>query len=72
MDNALSMLREITENRLLVVFGCGGDRDRDKRPKMVKAVQKYADQVWATSDNPRKESQERIFEDMPRCHHLVR
>jgi UDP-N-acetylmuramoyl-L-alanyl-D-glutamate--2,6-diaminopimelate ligase len=62
--NALEMLRGITPGRLLVVFGCGGDRDKTKRPAMTAAVQAKADFAWATADNPRKESQSQIFEDM--------
>lgn len=64
LENALGMLRRITCGKLLVVFGCGGNRDRGKRPKMVRAVQRFADFAWATSDNPRKESLEQIFDDM--------
>ncbi len=64
LSNALSMLKKITKGRLLVVFGCGGNRDRGKRPKMVRAVQNLADFAWATSDNPRKEALEQIFSDM--------
>ncbi|MDR2981810.1 MAG: UDP-N-acetylmuramoyl-L-alanyl-D-glutamate--2,6-diaminopimelate ligase [Puniceicoccales bacterium] len=64
LRNALSMLRKITPGRLLVVFGCGGNRDRGKRPKMTAAVQEMADYAWATADNPRKEAIEDIFEDM--------
>ncbi|MDP0495140.1 MAG: UDP-N-acetylmuramoyl-L-alanyl-D-glutamate--2,6-diaminopimelate ligase, partial [Verrucomicrobiota bacterium JB024] len=64
LTNALTMLREITPGRLLVVFGCGGDRDRTKRPKMTHAVQNFADYAWATADNPRKEDLKQIFEDM--------
>jgi UDP-N-acetylmuramoyl-L-alanyl-D-glutamate--2,6-diaminopimelate ligase len=64
LRNALGMLRPITPGRLLVVFGCGGNRDRTKRPLMTAAVQESADVAWATSDNPRSESLERIFEDM--------
>jgi UDP-N-acetylmuramoyl-L-alanyl-D-glutamate--2,6-diaminopimelate ligase len=64
LRNALGMLRTITPGRLLVVFGCGGNRDRTKRPRMVQAVQEYADFAYATADNPRSEQVERIFADM--------
>ncbi len=64
LRNALGMLRAITPGRLLVVFGCGGNRDRTKRPLMVKAVQEFADHAFATADNPRSEGLSRIFEDM--------
>lgn len=64
LRNALSMLKSVTPGRLLVVFGCGGDRDRSKRPLMVKAVQEHADFTFATADNPRREDLNRIFEDM--------
>ena len=64
LTNALSMLKPIAKGRLFCVFGCGGNRDRDKRPKMVRAVQTFADFAWATSDNPRKEPLEQIFADM--------
>jgi UDP-N-acetylmuramoyl-L-alanyl-D-glutamate--2,6-diaminopimelate ligase len=58
------MLRTITPGRLLVVFGCGGNRDRAKRPLMVKAVQAFADFAFATADNPRGEPLAQIFADM--------
>ena len=61
---ACEMLREITEGRLIVVFGCGGDRDRTKRAPMLKAVLDGANDVFVTSDNPRTESLEQIFADM--------
>lgn len=64
LENALEMLKKIARGKLLVVFGCGGNRDRGKRPKMVQAVQRFADFTWATSDNPRKEPLEQIFADM--------
>ncbi len=64
LRNALGMLRAITPGRLLVVFGCGGNRDRSKRPLMVKAVQEFADFAFATADNPRSEAITQIFTDM--------
>lgn len=64
LRNALSMLRECTPGNLHVVFGCGGDRDRGKRMEMTRVACAGADKVWATSDNPRTESQGNIFKDM--------
>lgn len=64
LRNALGMLRAITPGRLLVVFGCGGNRDRTKRPLMTRAVQDFADFAFATADNPRTEQIAQIFDDM--------
>jgi UDP-N-acetylmuramoyl-L-alanyl-D-glutamate--2,6-diaminopimelate ligase len=64
LRNALAMLRAITPGRLLVVFGCGGNRDRSKRPLMTSAVQEFADFAFATADNPRGEPLATIFADM--------
>lgn len=64
LRNALGMLRAITPGKLFVVFGCGGNRDRAKRPLMVKAVQSFADFAFATADNPRGETLAQIFGDM--------
>jgi len=64
LRNALGMLRAITPGRLHVVFGCGGNRDRTKRPLMVRAVQEFADFAYATADNPRTEAIAQIFDDM--------
>jgi UDP-N-acetylmuramoyl-L-alanyl-D-glutamate--2,6-diaminopimelate ligase len=64
LRNALGMLRAITPGRLFVVFGCGGNRDRTKRPLMTAAVQEFADYAWATADNPRSEALAQIFNDM--------
>jgi UDP-N-acetylmuramoyl-L-alanyl-D-glutamate--2,6-diaminopimelate ligase len=64
LRNALQMLRSITPGRVLCVFGCGGNRDRGKRPAMTKVVAELAHQAWATADNPRKESLQTIFNDM--------
>lgn len=64
LRNALGMLRAVTKGRLLVVFGCGGNRDRSKRAPMVRAVQEQADFAFATADNPRREELAQIFDDM--------
>jgi UDP-N-acetylmuramoyl-L-alanyl-D-glutamate--2,6-diaminopimelate ligase len=64
LRNALGMLRAVTPGRLFVVFGCGGNRDRTKRPLMTTAVQEFADLAWATADNPRSEALAQIFADM--------
>lgn len=64
LESILSALRPITPRRLIVVFGAGGDRDRKKRPKMGRAVEKYADLAFITSDNPRSEEPMKIIEDI--------
>lgn len=66
LENVLSTLREITEGkyRLITVFGCGGDRDRTKRPEMGKIAAEYSDKVFVTSDNPRSEDPEMIIKDI--------
>ena len=64
LRQALGMLRPLTPGRLLVVFGCGGRRDRSERSPMTAAVQAHADLAWATADNPRGEPLAQIFSDM--------
>jgi len=64
LRNALTMLKPIVKGKLSVVFGCGGNRDRDKRPLMTRAVLDFADRAYITSDNPRKEDVGRILKDM--------
>lgn len=59
-----STAREICRNRLIMVFGCGGDRDRTKRAPMGKAASRQADLVVVTSDNPRSEDPLQIIEDI--------
>jgi UDP-N-acetylmuramoyl-L-alanyl-D-glutamate--2,6-diaminopimelate ligase len=64
LRHACEMLRELTPGRCILVFGCGGDRDRTKRAPMLQAALEGADMVRVTSDNPRSESQDQIFADM--------
>jgi UDP-N-acetylmuramoyl-L-alanyl-D-glutamate--2,6-diaminopimelate ligase len=64
LDTVLSTLRSITRGRLITVFGCGGDRDREKRPRMGRVAEKWSDYVVITSDNPRSEDPARIIEEV--------
>ena len=64
LERALAAIRPFVMRRLILVFGCGGDRDRGKRPEMGRAAEKGADVVIVTSDNPRTEDPERILDDI--------
>jgi UDP-N-acetylmuramoyl-L-alanyl-D-glutamate--2,6-diaminopimelate ligase len=64
LEKVLQALRGVVEGRLLVVFGCGGDRDRQKRPLMGKVALKMADYSIITSDNPRSEDPEEIADQI--------
>lgn len=64
VEKTLSSLRVCTEGRLIALFGCGGNRDAAKRPKMAKAAAKYADLLIITSDNPRDENPLQIMADI--------
>ncbi len=64
--NVIKTLRDLSPNRIIVVFGCGGNRDRAKRPLMGAAVDEFADWGIITSDNPRGESPEAIIADIER------
>ena len=62
--NVLESVKQFAQGRILCVFGCGGDRDRTKRPLMGKAAVEYSDMLWITSDNPRTEKPECIARDV--------
>ncbi len=62
--NVLKTLRKVYDGKLITVFGCGGDRDKEKRPLMGKAACEYSDFVFVTSDNPRTENPEEIINEI--------
>lgn len=64
LEQALRALRAHTTGKIHCVFGCGGDRDKGKRPLMAAIAERYADQIFVTSDNPRSESQAHIAADI--------
>jgi len=64
LRNVLRTLRELNPNRLITVFGCGGDRDRAKRPLMAAAAEEFSDWSVLTSDNPRSEDPLAILADI--------
>ncbi|MBO5726936.1 MAG: UDP-N-acetylmuramoyl-L-alanyl-D-glutamate--2,6-diaminopimelate ligase, partial [Clostridia bacterium] len=64
LENILATFKEFRECRLVVVFGCGGDRDKTKRPIMGEIAARYADYVIVTSDNPRSEEPMSIINDI--------
>jgi UDP-N-acetylmuramoyl-L-alanyl-D-glutamate--2,6-diaminopimelate ligase len=64
LERAIDAVRPFTTGRLIVVFGCGGDRDRGKRPEMGRIAVDRADVAIATSDNPRTEDPETILDDI--------
>ncbi|MBI1847462.1 MAG: UDP-N-acetylmuramoyl-L-alanyl-D-glutamate--2,6-diaminopimelate ligase [Candidatus Rokubacteria bacterium] len=64
LERVLATARKITGGRLAVVFGCGGDRDRGKRPIMGEIAARLADRVWVTSDNPRSERPGAIVDEI--------
>ncbi|NMA68574.1 MAG: UDP-N-acetylmuramoyl-L-alanyl-D-glutamate--2,6-diaminopimelate ligase, partial [Desulfitobacterium sp.] len=64
LENVCRTAREFTKGRLITVFGCGGDRDKSKRPKMGAIAEALSDHVIITSDNPRTENPRKIIQDI--------
>lgn len=64
LKNVLSTLKPLCKGKLIIVFGCGGDRDKTKRPRMAKVAEQSADFIVVTSDNPRTERPEDIIDDI--------
>ena len=64
LENAVRALKQLSQNRVIVVFGCGGERDKTKRPKMGRCVTELADYCIITNDNPRSEDPQRIINDI--------
>jgi len=64
LKNVLTTLRQVCSKKIIVVFGCGGDRDKDKRPKMGRVVSELSDQAVLTNDNPRSEDPQAIISEI--------
>ena len=64
LKNVLSTLKPLCKGKLIVVFGCGGDRDKTKRPRMAQVAEQLADFIIVTSDNPRTENPDEIIKDI--------
>ena len=64
LENIISSLKEIAQGRVVTLFGCGGDRDKTKRPKMGAIAAKLSDFCVVTSDNPRSEDPSMIIQDI--------
>jgi UDP-N-acetylmuramoyl-L-alanyl-D-glutamate--2,6-diaminopimelate ligase len=66
LRNVLAALRPVCQGQLCLLFGCGGNRDKAKRPMMAKAAEEGADRIFLSSDNPRRECPEDIIADVMR------
>lgn len=64
MEKVLSLTQNLNPNRVVTVFGCGGDRDKEKRPIMGEIADKYSDEIVLTADNPRNEEPETIISEI--------
>lgn len=64
LKNVLATLRPLCKGKLIALFGCGGDRDKTKRPRMARVCWEMADRIFVTSDNPRTEDPLKIIEDI--------
>lgn len=64
LRNVLECLTDFKEKKIITVFGCGGNRDKNKRPKMALVAEELSDEVIVTSDNPREEDPKKIIEDI--------
>jgi UDP-N-acetylmuramoyl-L-alanyl-D-glutamate--2,6-diaminopimelate ligase len=64
LENVLNTLQEIRKGRIITIFGCGGNRDTGKRPKMGRIAEQFSDIAIVTSDNPRNENPEQIIQEI--------
>ncbi|MGL4980721.1 MAG: UDP-N-acetylmuramoyl-L-alanyl-D-glutamate--2,6-diaminopimelate ligase [Fusobacteriaceae bacterium] len=64
LENLLKTVKDLGNHKIITVFGCGGERDRKKRPEMAKIAEDYSDMVIVTSDNPRGENVDTIIQDI--------
>jgi len=64
MEKVLKLVKEVSNKKITLIFGCGGNRDHGKRPVMGKIAEKYCDNIILTMDNPRKENNEDIINDI--------
>jgi UDP-N-acetylmuramoyl-L-alanyl-D-glutamate--2,6-diaminopimelate ligase len=66
MENVLSLAKSLNPKRVITLFGCGGDRDKEKRPIMGEMADRYSDEIIITADNPRNEDPAQIIEEIGR------